>query len=224
MNLESSFFSEKDSANVFTNMQRTLQHQKPIFSLDYGIITQRFFQQANVMGNTLDISQVMSEEAMETLEFRIAMDPRQILLTESEIPRWKSILTLTQVADLVNGYFGERHDANKTLAESFGKVVFQYCFAEQNYEIHTNMAYTAVIKAYTRNGATITPDQHGYTRNGSHRTPRSVRITSSRKQSSRRTATTWLSSAPTTRYPSRRLGGRVPIGSTSASTWLATHF
>ena len=39
MNLESSFFSEKDSANVFTNMQRALQHQKPIFSLDYGIIT-----------------------------------------------------------------------------------------------------------------------------------------------------------------------------------------
>ncbi len=164
MNLESSFFSEKDSANVFTNMQSALQHQKPIFSLDYGIITmeaaQRFLQQANVMGNTLDISQVMSEEAMETLEFRIATDPRQTLLTESEIPRWKSILTLTQVADLVNGYFGERHDANKTLAESFGKVVFQYCFDEQDYEIHTNMAYTAVIKAYTRNGAVITPDQH----------------------------------------------------------------
>ena len=129
MNLELSFFSEKDSANVFTNMQRALQHQKPIFSLDYGIITveaaQRFFQQANVMGNTLDISQVMSEEAMETLEFRIATDPCRTLLTESEIPRWKSILTLTQVAELVNGYFGVRHDANKTLAESFGKVVFQ---------------------------------------------------------------------------------------------------
>ena len=82
---------------MFTNMQRALQHQKPIFSLDYGIITveaaQRFFQQANVMGNTLDIGQVMSEEAMETLEFRTATNPRQTPLMENEISRWKNILT-----------------------------------------------------------------------------------------------------------------------------------
>ena len=76
-NLKSSFFTDKDSAQVFTNMQRALQHQKPIFSLDYGIITveaaQRFLQQTNFMGNTLDIVQVMSEEAMETLEFRVRL-------------------------------------------------------------------------------------------------------------------------------------------------------
>ena len=89
--LESSFFTERDSTHVFTNMQRALQHQKPIFSLDFGIITveaaQRFLQQANVMGNTLEIGQVMSEEAMDTFDLRIITDMRQTLLSQEDVPR-----------------------------------------------------------------------------------------------------------------------------------------
>jgi hypothetical protein len=80
------------------------------------------------------------------------------MLPEADTSRWHEVLTVVQVAALVARYFGARPDGGRTLAENFGNVPFEYCYALPQYERTTAMELTALVQSHEQLNGPIPPE------------------------------------------------------------------
>jgi hypothetical protein len=67
------------------------------------------------------------------------------MLPEVDTFRWQELLS---VAELMAKHFGARPDGGRTLAENFGNVPFEWCYALPQYERATAMELTALVQSH----------------------------------------------------------------------------
>jgi hypothetical protein len=81
------------------------------------------------------------------------------MLPDADTSRWHELLNVVQVAEVVARYFGARPDGGRTLAEYFGNVPFEWCYAHPQYERATAMELPALLQSHERLNRPI-PAEH----------------------------------------------------------------
>jgi hypothetical protein len=109
--------------------------QRPLFVLNRGEITTADaapFQLQAICSPDIALADVVVGRAIDLLHICIMGDTTFTMLPEADTSSWHEHLKLArtvQVAELVARYFGARPDGGRTLAENFGSVPFEWCYA-----------------------------------------------------------------------------------------------
>jgi hypothetical protein len=92
------------------------------------------------------------------------------MLPEADTSRWHELLNVCSGGTNCSGgrvgrsvfYFGTRPDGGRTLAENFGNVPFEWCYAHPQYERATAMGLTALVQSHERLNGPIPAEQHAH--------------------------------------------------------------
>jgi hypothetical protein len=139
--------------------------QRPLFVLERSEINTAdaaAFQLQAIRSPDIALADVGVGRAIDLLHICIMGDTTFTMLPDAGTSRWHELLNVVQVAEVVARYFGARPDGGRTLAEYFGNVPFEWCYAHPQYERATAMELPALVQSHERLNGPIPAEQHAH--------------------------------------------------------------
>ena len=114
-----------------------MQLQGEVFVLRHNFIDEadatEFYEQAQRYPS-MKLTDCMQKQAIESLNFRIMIDPESNIINRRLRHDWQTKLSVLQIAKLIINYFSPNGLGECTLAESFCQVPFHYQIANHDHE------------------------------------------------------------------------------------------
>jgi hypothetical protein len=139
--------------------------QRPLFVLERSEINTAdaaAFQLQAIRSPDIALADVVVGRAIDLLHICIMGDTTFTMLPDAGTSRWHELLNVVQMAEVVARYFGARPDGGRTLAEYFGNVPFEWCYAHPQYERETAMELPALVQSHERLNGPIPAEQHAH--------------------------------------------------------------
>lgn len=95
----------------------------------------------------------MKNVSIDLLNIKIMTDTNFTLLPRKERCNWKTLIPITEIAQLIVQYFGAKMDSTNTSAKNFAMVPFHYSLESHDYELCTYLLYKDLVQSHERTSA-----------------------------------------------------------------------